>query len=169
MTSFRYGQTLPPLPPSHAADGSRVPASPLDAQRVEIRFSGNHEGFAHAFTRLRRSLDRYALSATTRYNTELVFEEIVANIVGHGARNGREPDVRVTLEARPDSIVLIFDDDGVPFDPRGRPDPVKPKSLEEAKVGGFGLMLVRRAASSLEYLRTAEDRNQLTVRVPRQP
>ena len=118
---------------------------------------------------MRHALDGEALNATTRYNTELVFEEIVANIVGHGARKGREPEVRVTLEARPDSIVLIFDDDGVPFDPRGRPDPVKPKSLEAAKVGGFGLMLVRRAASSLEYLRTAKDRNQLTVRVARRP
>ena len=141
----------------------------MNAQRVEIRFTGSHKGFAHAFTRLRRALDRQALSATTRYNAELVFEEIVANIVGHGARNGREPDVRVTLEARPDSIELIFDDDGVPFDPRGLPDPVKAKSLEEAKVGGFGLMLVRHAASSLEYCRTAGDRNQLTVRVPRRP
>jgi len=146
-----------------------VPAPLPDAPRVEIRFRGSHEGFAHGFKRLRHALDREALNATTRYNAELVFEEIVANIVGHGARNGREPDVCVTLEARPDSIVLIFDDDGVPFDPRGLPDPVKPKSLEEAKVGGFGLMLVRHAASSLEYLRTAEDRNQLTVRVPRKP
>jgi serine/threonine-protein kinase RsbW len=146
-----------------------LPASPIAARRVEIRFPGSHEGFAHGFGRLRHALDGEALNATTRYNTELVFEEIVANIVGHGAQKGREPDVRVTLEARPDSIVLIFDDDGVPFDPRGRPDPVKPKSLEEAKVGGFGLMLVRHAASSLEYLRTAEDRNQLTVRVRRQP
>lgn len=146
-----------------------MPASRLDAQRVEIRFPGSHEGFAHGFEHLRHALDREALNATTRYNAELVFEEIVANIVGHGARNGREPDVCVTLEARPDSIVLIFDDDGVPFDPRGLPDPVKPKSLEEAKVGGFGLMLVRHAASSLEYLRTAEEHNQLTVRVPRRP
>ena len=146
-----------------------MPASRLDARRVEIRFRGSHQGFAHGFERLRRALDREALNPTTRYNAELVFEEIVANIVGHGARNGREPDVRVTLEARPDTIVLIFDDDGVPFDPRGLPDPVKPKSLEEAKVGGFGLMLVRHAASSLEYLRTAEDRNQLTVQVPRKP
>lgn len=146
-----------------------MPALRPDTQRVEIRFTGSHEGFAHAFTRLRHVLDRQALNATTRYNTELVFEEIVANIVGHGARNGREPDVCVTLEAHPDSIVLIFDDDGMAFDPRGRPDPVKAKSLEEAKVGGFGLMLVRHAASSLEYLRTAEDRNQLTVRVPRRP
>jgi anti-sigma regulatory factor (Ser/Thr protein kinase) len=146
-----------------------LPASPIATRRVEIRFPGSHEGFAHGFRRLRHALDGEALNATTRYNTELVFEEIVANIVGHGAREGREPDVRVTLEARPDSIVLIFDDDGVPFDPRGRPDPVKPKSLEQAKVGGFGLMLVRHAASSLEYLRTAEDRNQLTVRVARHP
>jgi serine/threonine-protein kinase RsbW len=146
-----------------------VPASPPDASRVEIRFPGSHEGFAQGFSRLRHALDRQALNASTRYNAELVFEEIVANIVGHGARKGREPDVRVTLEAHPDSIVLIFDDDGVPFDPRGLPDPVKAKSLEEAKVGGFGLMLVRHAASALEYLRTAEDRNQLTVRVPRKP
>ena len=146
-----------------------MPASPADAPRVEIRFPGSHEGFAQGFRRLRHALDRQALNASTRYNAELVFEEIVANIVGHGARNGREPDVRVTLEAHPDSIVLIFDDDGVPFDPRGLPDPVKAKSLEEAKVGGFGLMLVRHAASSLEYLRTAEDRNQLTVRIPRKP
>jgi serine/threonine-protein kinase RsbW len=146
-----------------------VPASPPDAPRVEIRFPGSHEGFAQGFRRLRHALDREALSASARYNAELVFEEIVANIVGHGARNGREPDVRVTLEAHPDSIVLIFNDDGVPFDPRGLRDPIKAKSLEEARVGGFGLMLVRHAASSLEYLRTAEDRNQLTVRVPREP
>jgi serine/threonine-protein kinase RsbW len=135
--------------------------------RVEIRFPANHEGFARGFTRLCEALDAERLDGAPRYNAELVFEEIVANIVGHGARNGREPDVCVTLETRSDSIVLIFSDDGVPFDPRGRPDPVIPKSLAEAKIGGFGLMLVRHAASSLDYVRTADDRNRLTVSVPR--
>jgi serine/threonine-protein kinase RsbW len=139
----------------------------VHAQRVEIRFRGSHEGFARGFVRLREALDAERLEGAPRYNAELVFEEIIANIVGHGARNGREADVCVTLETRPDSIVLIFSDDGVPFDPRGRPDPVIPKSLAEAKIGGFGLMLVRHAASSLDYVRTADDRNRLTVSVPR--
>ena len=139
----------------------------MHGQRVEIPFPGNHEGFARGFMRLREALDAERLEGAPRYNAELVFEEIVANIVGHGARNGREPDVCVTLETGSDSIVLIFSDDGVPFDPRGRPDPVIPKSLAEAKIGGFGLMLVRHAASSLDYVRTADDRNLLTVRVPR--
>ncbi len=55
----------------------------------------------------------------------------------------------------------------MPFDPRRRPDPPPQKSLDEARIGGFGVMLVRRAASSLDYLRTPEDRNRLTVRLPR--
>lgn len=135
--------------------------------RTEIRFPGNHDGFAQAFAQLRGALDAERLDAAARYNAELVFEEIVANIVGHGAVHGHEPDVRVTLELHPDAIVLTFDDDGMPFDPRGRPDPRPARSLEEAQVGGFGLMLVRRAASSLDYLRTAEGRNRLTVRLSR--
>ncbi len=136
-------------------------------QRVEIPFRATHAGFAHAFSRLRGALDGEGLDPAPRYNVELVFEEIVANIVAHGAVDGREPDVRVTLEPSSDSIVLKFEDDGPPFDPRGRTDPVPAKSLEEARIGGFGLMLVRRAASALDYLRTAEGRNRVTVTLPR--
>lgn len=139
----------------------------MHAARVEIRFSGTHAGFAQAFARLRGVLDAQELDAASRYSAELIFEEVVANIVKHGAPDGRELDVHVTLEPRADSIVLTFDDDGVQFDPRGRPDPLPAKSLAEAKIGGFGLMLVRRAASALDYRRTAEGRNQLTVMLRR--
>ena len=139
----------------------------MHAPRVKIRFVGTHAGFAEGFARLRTALDAEGLAGAARYDVELVFEEIVANIVGYGARNGRPPEVCVELESRAGSIALIFCDDGVAFDPRGRPDPVIPTSLAEARIGGFGLMLVRHAASSLEYERTAEEQNRLTVVVPR--
>ncbi|GAC1453150.1 MAG: hypothetical protein PVS2B3_07370 [Steroidobacteraceae bacterium] len=134
---------------------------------VELRFTGSHAGFAQAFVRLRGALDEQRLAGAARYNTELVFEELVANIVSHGAADGRELDVRVTLETRAEVIILTFEDDGAPFDPRGRPDPAPARSLEEARVGGFGLMLVRHAARSLDYARTAEGRNRLTVSLAR--
>jgi anti-sigma regulatory factor (Ser/Thr protein kinase) len=139
----------------------------VHAPRVQIRFAGTHEGFALGFARLRAALDAEGLEGAARYDTELVFEEIVANIVGHGARNGRQPDVCVELETRPQAIALIFCDDGVPFDPRGHPDPVIAKSLAEARIGGFGLVLVRHAASSLDYERTGDEQNRLTVVVAR--
>lgn len=106
------------------------------------------------------------MDAALRYDAELVFEEIVANIVGHGAPDGHALEVRFTLEARPDSIVLTFDDNGMPFDPRGRPDPPPQKSLDEARIGGYGLMLVRHAARSLDYLRTDDGHNRLIVELP---
>ena len=117
--------------------------------------------------RARHALDAVRLDGATRYNAELVFEEVVANIVGHGAPDGHALEVRFTLEIRADSIILTFDDNGVPFDPRGRADPPPQKSLDEARIGGYGLMLVRHAASSLDYLRTPEGHNRLIVRLPR--
>lgn len=132
-----------------------------------MRFPGTHADFGHAFARLRSVLDAQELDAAARYNIELVFEEIVANLVKYAAPAVRKLDVRVVLETRRDAILLIFEDDGKPFDPREHPVPQRPNRHAEGKVGGFGLELVRRAASALEYLRTPQGRNRLTVTVPR--
>jgi anti-sigma regulatory factor (Ser/Thr protein kinase) len=139
----------------------------MRAHSLEMRFPGTREGFGHAFERLRSALDAHQLDSTARYNTELVFEEIVANLVKHAAPADRELDVRVILESRPDAILLTFEDDGKPFDPREHAAPEQPNLRGEEKVGGFGLKLVRRAASALDYVRTPEGRNRLTVTVPR--
>jgi serine/threonine-protein kinase RsbW len=137
-----------------------------DTGSVEFRFPGTLAGFETAFGQLRDALDRDHLDPAVRHDVELVFEEIVANIVRHGAPDGGSVDVRVVLELADQSIVLTFDDDGVPFDPRGRDDPAPAKSLAEARIGGLGLMLVRRASSGMDYRRTADQRNLLVIKVP---
>jgi anti-sigma regulatory factor (Ser/Thr protein kinase) len=115
----------------------------------------------------RRALDAHGLNGAPRYHAELVFEEITANIIAHGAPDARELEVCVSLEIAGDRFVLTFEDNGVPFDPRSRPDPPPQKSLDEARIGGYGLMLVRRAARSMDYLRTVDGHNRLIVRLPR--
>lgn len=139
----------------------------MAAPQVEIRFPGTHDGFAQGFDRLREALDGERFGAPLRYNIELVFEEIVANIVGYGAPDGHPLQVAVLLAVNPDAIVLTFEDNGVAFDPRSCAQPERPASLDEARVGGFGLMLVRHAASSLDYQRGSDARNRLTVTLPR--
>jgi anti-sigma regulatory factor (Ser/Thr protein kinase) len=103
-----------------------------------------------------------------------VFEEIVANIVRHGVRPAGETQIEVILDAGPDVITLTFDDDGVAFDPSsreaaGRAGAGRPASLEEAPDGGFGLMMVHRAASKMSYRRTADARNHFTVELQTSP
>jgi serine/threonine-protein kinase RsbW len=131
-------------------------------------FPATHAGFAAGFDWLNQRLDAQELGAAPRYNVELVFEEIVANIVSHGAVPGQELQVRVTLHSLDAMIVLTFEDNGIPFDPCQRTEvPAPAKSLEEAQLGGLGLMLVRRAARSLSYERTAGGCNRLTVTLQR--
>lgn len=138
----------------------------MHPQRVELHFPGTHAGFEQAFERLGAALDAQGLQGEARFDAELVFEEVVANIVSHGALPGRPLDVRVVLESGPDSTVLVFDDDGVAFDPRHQAAP-KPLRLDEERIGGFGLVLVRHAAQALDYERTAAGRNRLTVTLRR--
>ena len=140
----------------------------MHPQRVAIRFPGTHDGFALAFERFREALDAEELAGTPRFNTELVFEEIVANIISHGAAARRELAVAVTFETHADSIVLTFEDNGVAFDPCSYVPPARVvSSLDETQVGGFGLVLVRHAAQSIDYVRTAAGQNRVSVRLSR--
>jgi anti-sigma regulatory factor (Ser/Thr protein kinase) len=133
--------------------------------RLALDFPATLAGFERGFAELRSGLGRESLTPAARYNVELVFEEIVANIVRYGAQ-GRVVDVRVTLDRNDASIAITFDDDGVPFDPTKRPDPTPAKSLADASIGGRGIMLVRRIASAIDYSRTPEQRNRLVVTLP---
>lgn len=141
------------------------------ARRVRLNFPATMSGFEQAFGTLQSELDRDDLNPGTRYNVELVFEEIVANIVRHGGADGgiSGVDVVVDVHVHGDAVVMTFDDGGVPFNPVGRPDPKKPKSIEETPIGGLGLMMVRKAATDMRYERTPEQRNRLVVTLPAVP
>jgi anti-sigma regulatory factor (Ser/Thr protein kinase) len=135
----------------------------VTSQQLELNFPATFAGFEQAFTELRSSLDARALAAPVRYNIELVFEEIAANIVRYGAAPGSQVTVRLRLEFADRRIVLSFEDDGVPFDPRDYTPAPPATSLQDATLGGLGLKLVRHAADSLEYCRTSNGHNRLTV------
>lgn len=142
-------------------------SAPQSSRRIELRLAATQEGFAAAFDELRRGLDSLCLDARARFSVELIFEEVVANVVRHGARSDGRTTLSLEIVLRDDSVQLTFLDDGMEFDPRERPDPAPAQDLEHAETGGRGLMLIRSVSKSLEYARTPEGRNRLTVTVSR--
>jgi anti-sigma regulatory factor (Ser/Thr protein kinase) len=130
-----------------------------------LRFTASREAFEQAFSAFRMALGSCALQGRVRYYAELAFEEVVSNIMRHGGAEGRQPDVAITVAAGPQAVVLTFEDDGAPFDPLSRPAPARPASLEEAPLGGLGLLLLRKTSTHLHYTRTADAKNRLTVTI----
>ena len=141
--------------------------APESCRRVELRLDATREGFAAAFDQLRTALDTLSLSGRPRLSVELVFEEVVANVVRHGARPDGRTTISLEVVLQDDAVRLTFLDDGIPFDPRQRPDPAPARDLEHAETGGRGFMLIHSVCKELEYARTPEGQNRLTVTVSR--
>ena len=118
----------------------------------------------------------HALTPTVVNRIEVIFEEVVANIIRHGLAAGSPQSIRVamTFEANRagGDVVLRFDDDGAPFDPVKAVAPPAFTRLADAAIGGLGIALVKRLARKVTHERPAlaggigfQPVNRLTVRV----
>lgn len=130
-----------------------------------LSFPANFEAYARAAAELRRVLEERGVKPRPRHHAELVFEEIVSNIIRHGCKDAPECEVEVNIALGDGSIVLDFHDNARAFDPSAYKSGALPQSLEEAGRGGLGLRLVRKASTRLGYRRTAGNRNHLTVTI----
>lgn len=126
-----------------------------------LRFQPGPRQFEQAAIDVRAALDRAGVGGRARGHAELVFEEVVSNVMRHGAAH----QIEAGVETRDDSLLLSFEDDGPPFDPLQHPDPVLPKHVDEAREGGLGLFLVRKVAAAVRYERTTEATNRLVVTI----
>ena len=126
-------------------------------------FAPTVAGLERAAAALRGLLDSRSVSGAPRYNVELAFDEIAANVVRHAHATG---DVGVEVRFDDDEITLTFEDDGTPFNPCDRPPAPLPSSIEQARIGGLGLPLLSTFLTRMHYERTPQQHNRLTVGVP---
>lgn len=118
--------------------------------------------------RLAAFLLEAGIPAPLAARAELVFEEVVVNVIRHGFADEAARDAaRVTVEASvtpSGAFTLVFEDSGRAFDPTQAALPGPARSLEEARIGGLGLPLIHRMAAALAYRRLEpEGLNRLTV------
>jgi anti-sigma regulatory factor (Ser/Thr protein kinase) len=134
-----------------------------------IRFTANIVPNASAISLLGDDVADFLLGAGVDaraiHHVGLVIDEILTNVATHGG----SPDIpaSVAIEVRPDRVFGEIGDSGVPFDPRTAPEPDIRAPLEERKIGGLGLHLVRKLTSALEYRRDGT-RNWTTFYVARE-
>jgi serine/threonine-protein kinase RsbW len=130
--------------------------------------SGGKAGFERSAAELTALLEQCPASARARFRAEVIFEEVVTNVIRHAYGDDDTRQIEIQLECDDDSIRFVFMDDGPAFDPLARPDPPLPASLDEAREGGLGILLVRKMAAHVGYER-AGGRNQLTVTLAASP
>lgn len=91
------------------------------------------------------------LDSMAQNRLEVLFEELVSNTVRHGFAKGSGQSIHVLIERGPDAVTLVFEDDGLPFDPTQAEIPEGFTSAETARVGGLGIPLIVKLSSALRY------------------
>lgn len=87
----------------------------------------------------------------------LVVEEIFVNIVNYS----NAEYIFVNVESA-HKLTIEFVDNGIQFDPTLREKPDVPKNLEEAQIGGLGILLAKNYADEIIY-KYENGENHLTV------
>ena len=102
-----------------------------------------------------------ALPPAESVKFELALEEVFMNVVMHGSP-GAGTQVEVSVILCDGGLTLMVENEGPAFDPLLLPAPDVAASLEERKVGGLGVFLVRQMMDAVSYQRVAA-RNQLRM------
>ena len=104
------------------------------------------------------TLEAWELPKKLMNKAQIAADEIFSNIVYYsGAKNAR-----INITESGEKLSLLFEDDGVPYDPTAAKEPDVTLSADEREIGGLGIFLVRKTASEFKY-ENKDGKNLLTV------
>lgn len=109
-------------------------------------------GFVESELRERGVSDRLIIKIN------IAVDEIYSNIVRYSGANKATIRCLVTEE----EVTLIFEDDGIPYNPMDNQDPDITLTAEERDIGGLGIYIVKKSMSSLDY-EYKDGKNILTI------
>lgn len=104
------------------------------------------------------------LTPKISHKLQIIVDEIYSNILRYSEATKAEILCRIDEK----EVTLVFKDDGTPYDPTVKDDPDITLSAEERSIGGLGIFMVKRMASSISYLRE-DNFNVLEVKVSTTP
>jgi anti-sigma regulatory factor (Ser/Thr protein kinase) len=117
----------------------------------------------HLAERVEEFCRQRKISGKTARRFNLALDEVLTNIISHGLKEGRH-EIAVSVALRDGNLIANVSDDGPPFDPLSAPVPDIHAPIEQRKIGGLGIHLLRTLMDAVEY-RRADGRNHLTFHI----
>ncbi len=104
------------------------------------------------------TLEEWKVPMKVANKVQIAVDEIYSNIVYYsGATNAK-----ITVTASDEKLSLLFEDDGIPYNPTTAKEPDVTLSAEERDIGGLGIFMVKKMAAELDY-RYENGKNVLAV------
>ena len=83
----------------------------------------------------------------------IALDDLLNNIISYGYQDDEAHEITVVVDYTVDDVTVTIEDDGIPFNPFTVDDPDISLSLDERKIGGLGIHLVKNMMDEVFYTR----------------
>ena len=116
---------------------------------------------------LRQNLENYAqcigLCGKCIFEINLGLEELITNITSYGIKDNLEHLIKIKIRRNNKTLILYVEDDGLPFNPLEVKKPEHPCDIENIKIGGLGIHIIKTLMDDVFYER-CECKNKLILK-----
>lgn len=107
-------------------------------------------------------VEAHGLPNPLSFQINLALEELITNIISYGYSDAGQREIRIALRLKNGRLITEVEDDARAFNPLKMPPPDLDAPLEERKVGGLGIHLVKNMFDTMDY-RREDDKNKLVL------
>lgn len=104
------------------------------------------------------TMEEWKVPIKVANKVQIAVDEICSNIVYYS----QAKNAKITVTTSDEKLSLLFEDDGIPYDPTTAKEPDVTLSAEEREIGGLGIFMVKKMAADIHYENT-DGKNRLTV------
>ena len=115
----------------------------------ELEIDAKSENIEAVLEFIHAELEAIGYSMKAQNQIALAVEEIFINIAKYAY--SPETGSAVIRMAAGDEIVIIFEDNGKPYNPLEKADPDVNAPMEDREIGGLGIFLVKKIMDVVEY------------------
>jgi sigma-B regulation protein RsbU (phosphoserine phosphatase) len=129
---------------------------------LDLTIDADIQRMADALQEVQAFVERTGLPSAVGQRLGIILDELLNNSISYGFEDPTGHEIDLHIHADKHHLTLKVSDDGVPFNPFTLSDPDVTLSIEERKIGGLGVMLVREMSDSHDYERQS-GRNIITL------
>ncbi len=131
----------------------------------ELKVEADHENMQKVQDFVKGELEQSpGLSHKDLLQIHMVIDEIFGNIVAYAYEDGQgDVVILVDYDKTQGTVMLVFTDEGKPYNPLLNEDPDIKLSADERTVGGLGIFMVKNTMDEIDY-ENREGKNILTMK-----
>lgn len=117
----------------------------------------NLNGALEEINDLSLAIDQFSsqagLSTSIKNQINLILEELYTNTINYGFSGIENGTVSIKLNIHNNVLEMLYQDNGIAFNPLENADPELMLSIEDKAIGGLGVFFVKAMTESAEYER----------------